>query len=221
MALEVIRQIDDAKLALGLVEVRGGILRASSPALMARAAELAERIVSGWEIPEATRTLVRQALKSGGFSPTGRNRPAQEFLVNDIRERGEFNFICNVVDANNVCSLESMLPISIFDAEKLEGRLTIRIGAEGEGYVFNPAGHVLDVKRCVVCCRGAGAGEPCGTPVKDSMATKVFDGATHFAGVIYGATELYGSAAFAALTQGFAELIASETGGEVDQAVIL
>ena len=222
MGLELSRQIEDERLALAVVEVRGGVLRESSAALKSRAEALARRIVEeDWDIGEAQRRAVRQALKSGGFSPTGRNRPAQEFLVNDIRERGGFNFISNVVDGNNVWSLETLLPISIFDAEKLDGRLTVRIGQEGEGYVFNPAGHLLDVKRCVVCCRGAGPGEPCGTPVKDSMATKVFEGATHFAGVIYAATELYSAAELEGITRGFAELIASETGGEIVQIAVL
>ena len=123
-----------------------------------------------------------------------------------------------MVDANNIISLESLLPISVFDVAKLGSRLIVRIGEPGEGYVFNQSGQWLDVKRCIVCCRGAERGEPVGSPVKDSMATKVFDDATHFCGVIYGTTAAWTTLELQETTERFASLLAEETGGAVVQA---
>jgi hypothetical protein len=121
--------------------------------------------------------------------------------------------------------------------DQLGGQCSVRVGREGEGYVFNASGQWLDVKRCIVCCRlvgGAGVpaghpdtagtearptiecgGEPIGTPVKDSMATKIFEGASRYLGVIYASREGWTETELQSHTQRFAELLASETGGNV------
>ena len=223
MAVEIIRLIDDPRLKLGIAEVHGGEVREASAALHEQGAGLAARMaVPDYEIPEELRRAVQQLLKFGGFSATGRNRPSHELLVNDLKERGEFHHINNIVDVNNVVSLEALLPISIFDIDKLGEQCIVRVGREGEGYVFNQSGQWLDVKRCIVCCRAGGDdGEPVGTPVKDSMATKIFTGASRYLGVIYGTTDGWSSVQLLAHTQRFAELLASESGGSVVRAEVL
>lgn len=222
MAVEIVKLIDDPRLMLGIAEVSGGVVGEASQELRALGAELASRMgADDYEIPEDKRRAVRQLLKLGGFSASGRNRPAQELLVRDLKERGEFHHINNVVDINNIVSLESLLPISIFDVDKLDGRLTVRVGEPGEGFVFNQSGHQIDVKRCIVCCRGEGQGEPVGSPIKDSMATKIFEGASHILGVIYGTTDGWSEAELQSITERMAGLLASETGGEVVRAAVL
>jgi DNA/RNA-binding domain of Phe-tRNA-synthetase-like protein len=222
MATEIINSIDDPRLRLGIVEIGGGTVAPASSELTAIAAGLAQLMSSdSYEIPEEKRRTVRQLLKLGGFSPSGRNRPAHELLVRDLKERGEFHHINNVVDVNNVVSLESLLPISIFDVAKLAPTVTIRVGQPDEGYVFNQSGQWLDVKRCICCCNGAPPGEPIGTPVKDSMATKIFEGASAYLGVIYGTTAGWSNDELAAITQRFAALLARETGGEVIQSLVV
>jgi len=221
MATEITSLIEDTRLLLGVAEITGGTVAPASAELSIIAAGLAQLMSSdSYEIPEAKRRAVRQLLKLGGFSPSGRNRPAHELLVRDLKERGEFHHINNVVDVNNVVSLESLLPISIFDTAKLAPTVTVRIGQPGEGYVFNQSGQWLDVKRCIACCSGAPPGEPVGTPVKDSMATKVFEEASAYLGIIYGTTEAWSREEFEAVTQRFAELLAHETGGEVVQCKV-
>jgi len=222
MPIEIVKLIDDPRLRLGVVETSGGTVGPARDELVHIAAELARRIGGeSYEIPEDKRRAVRQLLKLGGFSPTGRNRPAHELLVRDLKERGEFHHINNVVDVNNVVSLESLLPISIFDTAKLAPTVTVRIGEPGEGYVFNQSEQWLDVKRCIVCCNGNPPGEPVGTPVKDSMATKVFEGAGGLLGVIYGTTEGWSDSEMQAVAQRFADLLARETGGEITQCRVL
>lgn len=221
MAVEILRQIDDPRLVLGIAEVAGGTVRDSSPALRAVADALAERMGrEDYAIPEERRRAVRQLMKLGGFSATGRNRPAHELLLNDLKERGGFHYINNIADANNVVSLEALLPISVFDIEVLGPRLCVRIGREGEGYVFNPSGQWLDIKRCIACCR-ADDDSPLGTPVKDSMASKIFAGATDFLGVIYGTLEGWSQDELLAHTQRFAALMAAESGGRIVRAELL
>jgi hypothetical protein len=238
MSIEVVRQLEDPRLRLGLCETAGGVIRDSSTPLRQQCRVLVAQLAAqGFELDEAVRSAVRQCLKGGGFSPTGRNRPAQELLLNELKERGEalaletaelgtsalpeFHWINNAVDVNNLISLQARLPISIFDTGKLEGRLVLRYGQEGESYVFNASGHSLDLKRCVICARGAGAGEPCGSPVKDSMATKIFEGAAGLLGVIYAPALLWSAEDLLAEAQRFGRLLAAETGGEFVSAAVL
>jgi len=222
MTIRIDKQIDDKRLVLGVVEVQNGTVHPSSPALHSIADQLTQKLVSpDWELPAERRTAIRQLLKIGGFSPTGRNKPAHEFLIRDLKERGSFNYINNVVDVNNVVSLESLLPISVFDVAKLGDSLIVRIGEQGEGYIFNPSGQVLDVKRCIVCCRGTAPGEPVGTPVKDSMATKIFEGASHYVGVIYASADADRRSAIKQHIQRFADLLSEETGSSIVQATLV
>ncbi len=222
MPVEVVKLIDDERLSLGVAEVSGGLVGPASSELTALAAQLAATMgTADYELPEDRRRAVRQLLKIGGFSPSGRNRPAHELLVRDLRERGEFNHINNVVDVNNVISLQSLLPISIFDVARLDGPLTVRIGEPDEGYVFNQSGQWLDVKRCIICCRGPAPGEPVGSPVKDSMATKIFEGAGDYLGIIYANRELWPDSELTTITRRFAELLAGETGGGIVRAAVI
>lgn len=216
MAVKVISNIDDPRLMLGVLEVEGGAVRPASDSLRKVADALAEKVVAGsFEIQEDKRRAIRQLLKIGGFSPSGRNRPAQELLVKDLKERGAFNYINNVVDVNNVVSLESMLPISIFDTAKLKGDVIVRIARESEGYVFNQSGQYMDLKRCIVCCHGGGDGQCIGSPVKDSMETKIFEGASGFLAVIYCSTEAYNRDDLFEMTGKMASLLCQETSGNL------
>lgn len=222
MAIQVIDQLNTDGLVIGVIEVVNGQVGEASPALRERAKMLYSKLgAEGYELPESKRSAVRKSLKLGGFSPTGRNRPAYELLIRDLQQRDGFHHINNVVDVNNVQSLEHLLPISIFDASKLSNPLVVRIALEGEGYVFNPSGHHIDLKRCIVCCTGGDPGRPVGSPIKDSMETKIFEGATHFLAIIYIAQVMFSADAQQAVVQDFAGLLADETGGEILQALTI
>ena len=222
MAHDVILGIDDPRLLLGIVEITGGTLGESSAELQQACSELATQVCAeDFSLDEGRRSSVRKVLKLAGFSATGRNKPAQEFLLADVRERGAFNLINNCVDVNNYVSLKHCLPISILDAGKLDGRLTARIANEGEGYVFNNAGHLIDMKKSICLCRGEGDGEPTGGPVKDSMATKIFEGATDYIAVLYASTEGFSRDDVQAAVDEMATLLARETGGTVVRQQVL
>ena len=92
-----------------------------------------------------------------------------------------------MVDVNNIFSLRHGLPVSAFDAGKIQGDLTIRLGREDESYIFNAAGQNLACKDLVVVCDETG---PIGSPVKDSQRTKLFPGATAVVFVVYCSREV-------------------------------
>src|SRR5271169_2299964 len=60
----------------------------------------------------AVREQVRALLRHGGFKPTGRSKPASEYLLKAVAEGG-LSTINLAVDACNVVSLHSGLPISV------------------------------------------------------------------------------------------------------------
>lgn len=136
-------------------------------------------------VPVETREAVRRMLRYGKYKPSGRGKPASEFLL-QAAVAGAFPRVNGAVDANNAISLESGLPGSIFDADLTGPQLLLRRGRAGETYVFNPSGQSIDLEDLLVVCREtAGDWDPCGNPVKDSMATKIRPETTRVVAVLY------------------------------------
>src|SRR3954469_9999250 len=78
--------------------------------LAARIDGLVARRATDAEFPPAhVKEGVRAMLRCGGFKAPGRNKPSSEYLAQAARE-GRFPRINNLVDINNLLSLESGLP---------------------------------------------------------------------------------------------------------------
>lgn len=172
---EVLIELSRARYTIGLVHM-GSVAVQDSPADLRTTTEsiVREILERGCEIPEETRRQIRRLLRQGGYKPSGRNRPASEYLAKDLAARGAFNFINNLVDINNLLSLRHFLPMSVLDADMFRGSIHIRFGLAGERYVFNPAGQELDLRGLLMVADSLAAGSiPMGTPVKDSMAGKL------------------------------------------------
>ena len=136
-------------------------------------------------ISEDMRRRVRGTLRYGKYKPSGRGKPASEFLLRAALH-DEFPLVCPPVDVNNAVSLESGLPGSIFDVGLSGCRLLMRRGAEGEEYTFNSAGQSIDLQDLLLVCRlRQDMWEPCGNPVKDSMATKIQSETRDVVAVLY------------------------------------
>ena len=165
--------VADPDLVVGLVEARGATVGLSPADLAAEVDRtVALRAVGEWP-PEPVRAAVRDLLRRGGYKPTGRGKPSSEFLA-QAAARGEFPRISNAVDALNLVSLDTGIPISLLDLDRaLAGApgLVLRYGREGEKFVFNAAGHAIDVEGLLSVAREGGA--PLGNPVKDSMESKL------------------------------------------------
>jgi hypothetical protein len=131
------------------------------------------------------RAAVRGLLRYGTYKPSGRSKPSSEYLLAAALQ-GDFPLVNGPVDVNNAISLESGFPASIFDIELCGAELLLRRGMAGESYVFNPSGQSIDLKDLLCVCRAEGnSWLPCGSPVKDSMATKISESTHNVAAVIY------------------------------------
>ena len=176
---------------LRLALVRAGSVQASvaGAALLAELTHAEQRVRSDPSVfSEPVRVAVRDVLRVGGYKPTGRGKPASELLLAMALKEG-LPRIGNLVEINNLVSLESALPSSIFDARRLGSVLALRFGRAGESYVFNAAGHSMSLEGLPVVCRGPER-EPVGNAVRDSMLTKVDASTNSVLAVLYGSRVL-------------------------------
>jgi DNA/RNA-binding domain of Phe-tRNA-synthetase-like protein len=173
-------------LALGWMVACGCRTDASSPSLVEEARGACARAVASAESEgsKSRRSEVRNLLRHGVYKPTGRGKPASEYLLNAALG-GDFPLINRLVDINNLVSVETLLPISLVDLERAgTGRFEARWGRAGESYVFNPSGQILGLEDLLLLARMP-EDLPCATPVKDSQATKTHGGTRDVLGVIY------------------------------------
>ena len=132
--------------------------------------------------------IIRDLLRHGGFKPSGRSKPASEYLLKALEkewfspEKG----INAAVDCCNVISLHSGLPVSVIDEDKASPPWRISICPDETRYPFNPSGQVINASGLLALCDSQG---PSATPVKDSQRTKTHDGTTQTLSVIWGSTE--------------------------------
>jgi DNA/RNA-binding domain of Phe-tRNA-synthetase-like protein len=110
------------------------------------------------------RTLYRRF----GVDPT-RHRPSSEALLRRVLRGDPLPRVSSLVDVANVVSLRLQVPVGLYDLRLVRGRLTVRLGREGETYpgirrdTVNVAGRI-----CVADDDG-----PCGNPSADSGRTMI------------------------------------------------
>ena len=215
-------RVPDASFVAGVVVAAGVKVGPSPAALAGELDELVGRRAKEEFPPAPVKESIRKLLKRGGFKPSGRNKPASEYLAQAARE-GRFPRINSLVDINNLLSLETGLPISLLDLKAFGGKALLRYGKPGEKYVFNNAGQELDLEGLLCACGDGGApdGAPLGNPVKDSMAGKLKDDTESVLGVLYASLDCEPGRAMAAHVERFA-LLLKEHGGarEVETAVV-
>lgn len=135
---------------------------------------------------DAVRSAVRDVLRHGGFKPTGRSKPASEYLGRAAAE-GTLGSINAAVDAGNAVSLHSGLPISVVDLARAKAPFRIAIAGAGASYVFNASGQSIDLEGLVCLFDQEG---PCANAVKDAQRTKTQEDTTRTLCVVWGAKAL-------------------------------
>lgn len=164
-----------------------GALTAPPEVLGLLAQGAAAPLSSGDEV----RLAVRDLLRHGGFKPTGRSKPASEYLIKACEE-GRLGAINAAVDVCNAVSLHSGLPISVVDLDLARPPFKVAVCPDRTSYVFNPTGQVIDVGGLVSLWDADG---PCAGPVKDSQRTKTSEQSTRTLTVIWGTRALPGRTA--------------------------
>jgi len=155
----------------------------SPPSLVALLSQGAAAPISS---DDAVRGAVRDMLRHGGYKPTGRGKPASEYLIKAAAE-GRLGSINAAVDACNAVSLHSGLPISVVDLDLAKAPLRVGVAPKGATYVFNASGQVIDLEGLLCLFDAEG---PCANSVKDAQRTKTHDGTRRTLNILWGAKAL-------------------------------
>jgi DNA/RNA-binding domain of Phe-tRNA-synthetase-like protein len=116
---------------------------------------------------------VRALFHKTGLDPT-RYRPSSESLLRRaVKDKGLY-FINSAVDVVNYCSLRTLLPMGLYDAGQIRPPIQFRVAVEGETY----QGIGRDMLHLANFPVLADADGPFGSPVSDSMRTRVTEACT-------------------------------------------
>lgn len=135
--------------------------------------------------PPPESAAVRTMYKKVGLDPT-KTRPSNEALLRRVRKGDTIPRINSAVDIVNWCSLECQLPYGLYDASKITGAVTMRLGLAGESYpgirkdAVNVGGRIAVVD----------AAGPFGNPTSDSSRTMVTPATTELLVVIYAPSDI-------------------------------
>ena len=152
---------------------------------------LSRTVSTPFQSDESVREAVRNLLRHDGFKPAGRSKPASEYLIKAVSD-GRLGSINVAVDACNVVSLHSGLPISVVDLDRTQPLLRVGLAAPDASYVFNASGQTIDLTGLLCLFDAEG---PCGCAVKDAQRTKTGPETCRTLSLIWGTTSLPGRAA--------------------------
>ncbi len=143
---------------------------------------------------DGVRDAVRDLLRHGGFKPTGRSKPASEYLIKAVAA-ARLAAINLAVDVCNVVSLHSGLPVSVVDLDRARGPFRVGVAPAGSSYVFNASGQEIDLGG-LLCLFDADG--PCANAVKDAQRTKTSSETRQTLSLVWGTADLPGRAERAA-----------------------
>jgi len=135
---------------------------------------------------EEIRTAIRDLLRHGGYKPTGRGKPSSEYLVRAVAD-GSLGSINAAVDACNVVSFRSGLPISVIDLDRATPPFRIRVAPEDSRYIFNPSGQEIRIDGLIALFDRDGA---CANAVKDAQRTKTTPATRRTLSIVWGSLAL-------------------------------
>ncbi len=193
------------QLALGYV--RGTVVVGESSddlvdELTARARELSAQPAV---IESAELAAVRQGYKNLGKDPS-RYRGSAEALIRRLLSGKELYFINNVVEVNNLISLESLCPVGSYDLGNVAEPIVFRIGRPGESYKGIGKGLINIAELPVFCDRDG----PFGSPTSDSERAMITGNTARILTAIFG---FAGSASLATWAERAVSLLARYADG--------
>jgi len=110
----------------------------------------------------------RRLFRAINLDPT-KHRPSSEALLRRALKDKPFHKINSLVDTGNWCSLDFLLPICVYDLDKIQGEITLRLGKDDEFYLAHNDRVIKLLNRYVIADE-LGA---FGSPITDSIRTAV------------------------------------------------
>ena len=202
---------------VGYLQLSGCRITDSSDALLETFDETISRVRQQFsDMPISEHPVaggVRRLFKSVGIDPS-RYRPSGESLVRRVLKNQALNHINSIVDINNICSMESLFPLGVYDRAQIIGNVSIRLGTGDD--VYHGIERSINIDGKLVSADDKGA---FGSPIADSDRTRVTE-ATRDALVLLYAPESTDAAAVHSTLDRFANLAHEHTGAQtVDSGV--
>jgi DNA/RNA-binding domain of Phe-tRNA-synthetase-like protein len=195
--------------ALGLVTAN--VVTRDSPAELL--AEMKSREDEVLKLPELRAVLdsskilaTRSGYKALGKDPS-RYRGSAEALLRRIISGKSFPHINNVVDIINLVSVESRLPVGLYDLDHIQGDILFRVGRAGESYK-GIGKYDLNLEGLPVFADEIG---PHGSPTSDSERTMVTPATKRIAAIF---VSFGGSDGLETSCQRMVELLQRHAGGD-------
>jgi DNA/RNA-binding domain of Phe-tRNA-synthetase-like protein len=160
---DAVNAADDGRLDAPLAAAEGAVRRSPPPE------------------SQAVRAMYRRI----GLDPT-KTRPSSEALLRRVRKGDRLPRINSLVDICNWCSLEFQLPYGLYDLDRLQPPIELRLGAEGEEY----EGIRKDVVHVAGRMTIADASGPFGNPTSDSARTMVTTATTRALCTVFAPIEM-------------------------------
>lgn len=177
-------RIELPSVKLGVLEADDVRVQLAEPGLASEMDAVCERLRSELTVEkvaelEAVRA-VRAMFHAWGLDPT-RYRPSSEALLRRVVQGKGLYRISNVVDANNLGSIEAAWPYGCYDLAAITPPVLLRHGQRGETYqrIGKQTWH-LEGRPVLVDAVG-----PFGSPTSDSTRTMVTEATRQHLAVIY------------------------------------
>jgi DNA/RNA-binding domain of Phe-tRNA-synthetase-like protein len=154
--------------------------RLNAPLAAAEAAVRTAAGSTGEPFRGADTDAVRTMYKRLGLDPT-KTRPSSEALLRRVRRGDTLPRINSMVDVCNWCSLEFQLPYGLYDADRIDGDVELRLGGAGESYAGIRKDEVHVDGRIALADRLG----PFGNPTSDSARTMVTTATTRALLVVF------------------------------------
>ncbi|MEH7331143.1 phenylalanine--tRNA ligase beta subunit-related protein [Neobacillus drentensis] len=159
-------------LKLGVIEYKGITVGDSPQMLKGRLQMFQESIYFDLEDKNVTELPGiqewRAIFKKIGKDPN-RYRHSAEALYRRVQKQNYLTSVQSAIDINNFFSLQYQVPIGIYDLDRLEGHVDVRLGTEGEDYI-GLNGRSNSLESLIVASDLIG---PFGSPFVDSARTQV------------------------------------------------
>jgi DNA/RNA-binding domain of Phe-tRNA-synthetase-like protein len=186
-AMEVLLRLDRSltnRVRVAVLSADGIVVRPEDQRVWDEVERVAAAYRARWagkapgEIPELQ--PARELYRRTGEDPT-KLRPSSEALLRRIL-RGEALYRINsLVDTCNLCSIEFLLPIGLYDRDRIRGEVTARLGRAGESYESLGKGlYVVEGRPALFDEEG-----PFGSPTNDSRRTAITEATTRCLMVIF------------------------------------
>lgn len=194
---------------LAVDEVTVGDAPALAEEMTARAEQLRRlyRDLSPADIPVLGEA--RRLYRASGVDPT-RTRPSSEALLRRAIKEQPLPRVNGAVDAINLASLCFLLPIGLYDTDRVRGDVELRRGRAGEAYPGIRKGEIhLAGRLGLFDARG-----PFGSPTSDSARTSVAETTRRLLAIVF-ATADYPRASLAGDVELLAGLVVRHCGGRI------